>query len=111
MKGWCKAAADLYPFPSQLNIEQITAEWVALYQYVLPPGENIPVSIAPFHIYESVLDEEEIDWAVRGLRSNFYGGPSRTIEQHLQKWQWKARKMEAAEDMEMEVEAITETEM
>ena len=39
------------------------AERVELYSYVPPPGENIPVSIDPFPVDDSVPMEDEIEWA------------------------------------------------
>ena len=37
-------------------------------------GENIPISIKPFPVDESVPEEEEIKWVVKRLRNNPSGG-------------------------------------
>ena len=48
IKGSYRAAVDRDPPPAQVNLEQITVEWVEMYIYVPPPGENIPISVEPF---------------------------------------------------------------
>ena len=40
--------------------EYTTSEWVTLYQHVLPPGENIPVTVDTSLIDDSVPDTEDI---------------------------------------------------
>ena len=52
--GWYKAVVDRAPLPAQVTLERITAERVAMYSYVPPPGENIPVTIQPFLVDDSV---------------------------------------------------------
>ena len=63
LKGWYWAAVDCALPPAWVTLEQITAERVELYSYVPPPGENIPVSIDPFPVDDSVPMEDEIEWA------------------------------------------------
>ena len=60
IQGWYKDAVDHAPPPARVTLERITAERVALYSYVPPPGENIPIAIQPFQVYDSVLEEGEI---------------------------------------------------
>ena len=74
IKGWYKDAVDRAPPPAQVTLRRITAERVALYSYVPPPGENIPISISPFQVDNSVPEEGEIKWAVKRLRNNRSGG-------------------------------------
>ena len=50
MKGWYQSAVDRAPPPTRVTLERITAERVDLYNYVPPPGENIPVSVDPFTV-------------------------------------------------------------
>ena len=83
IKGWYKAAVDCAPPPARVTLEQITAERVALYSYVPPPGENIPISIRPFLVDESVPEEDEIEWAVKRLCNNRSRGPSGMRAEHL----------------------------
>ena len=39
-------------------LERITAERVDLYSYISSPGENIPVTVAPVEIEDSVPMED-----------------------------------------------------
>ena len=57
MKGWYMAVVDRTKPPDRVTFERITAEQVDLYIYVPPPEENIPVSIDPFPVEESVPTE------------------------------------------------------
>ena len=60
MKGWYRDVVDHGPPPTRVNLDQITAERVDLYCQVPPQGENIPVSIDPFQLEESIPMEDEI---------------------------------------------------
>ena len=51
--------------PAQVTLKRITAERVALYSYVPLPRENIPISIQPFQLNDSVPEEGEIEWAFK----------------------------------------------
>ena len=57
IKGWYTAAVNRAPPPARVTIERITAERVALYIYVPPPGENTPIEINPFQVDDSVPEE------------------------------------------------------
>ena len=57
IQGWYKAAVDRAPPPDRVALEQITAERVALYSYVPPPGDNIPVVIETFLVKDLVPEE------------------------------------------------------
>ena len=59
-KGWYKAAVDRTLPPARVTLERITADRVALYSRVLPLGENIPVHIELFEVYDKVPEEGEI---------------------------------------------------
>ena len=67
-QGWYKAAFDRTPPPARATLKQITAERVALYSRVRPPGDSIPVNINPFAVENGVPDEGEIKWAVKHLQ-------------------------------------------
>ena len=54
MKGWYKAAVNRAPPPARATLEQITAERVELYSHVPPPGDNIPVTVTPSDVDDSV---------------------------------------------------------
>ena len=74
MKGWYKAAVNRAPPPARATLERITAERVELYSYVPPPGENIPVTITPSDVDNSVPKEDEIAEEVKKLNMNRPGG-------------------------------------
>ena len=74
LKGWYKTAVNRAPPPAQATLERITAKRVDLYIYVPPPGENIPVTITPADVDDSVTKEDEIVEAVKKLRRNRSGG-------------------------------------
>ena len=48
-----------------------------------PPGDAIPVTIEPFAVEDGFPEEEEIEWAVKCLRNNRAGGPSRMRAEDL----------------------------
>ena len=58
------------------------------------PGDNIPVTIEPFAVENSIPEEEEIEWAVKRLRNNRAGGPSRMRAEDLKGWLAAARRGE-----------------
>ena len=89
---WYKAAVDCAPPPARVTLKWITAERVELYRYVPPPRKNIPVSVQPFPVDDSVSTEDEIEWAVKRLRNNRSGGASGMRVEHLKRWLTKAQK-------------------
>ena len=66
-----------------------------------PPGDNIQVTIEPFAVEDGVLEEEEIEWAVRRLQNNHAGGASRMRAEDLKGW------LAAARTGDKEKEAVT----
>ena len=64
IKGWYKAAFDHAPPPAWVTLERIKAERVEMYSYVPPPGANIPISVQPFPVDDSIPMEDKIEWAV-----------------------------------------------
>ena len=52
----------------------------------LYPEENIPMSVKPYHIDDSVPTEEEVKWAVRRVRGHRSVLPYRMRAEHL--WEW-----------------------
>ena len=61
LKVWYKAAVNRAPPPARATLERITAERVDLYSYVSSSGENIPVTVAPAEVDDSVPTEDEIE--------------------------------------------------
>ena len=86
LKGWCKAAVNRVPPPARATIKRITAERVDLYSYVPSPRDNIPVTIKPVEVDDSVPTEDEIEDAVKNLRQNSSRGPSGMRAEHLKGW-------------------------
>ena len=86
LKGWYKAAVERALPPAQATLERITAERVDLYSYVPSPGENIPLTITPAEIDDSVPMEDKIEDAVKKLRRNSSGGASGMRAEHLKGW-------------------------
>ena len=60
IKECYKASVDCSPPPVRVTHEWITAERVELYSYVPPLGTNIPISVQPFPVDDSVPTEDEI---------------------------------------------------
>ena len=92
IKGWYKDTVDRAPPPARVTLERITAERVALYSYVPPLGENIPISIRPFQVDDSVAEEGKIEWVVKRLRNNCSGGASGMRVEHIKQWIAAAQK-------------------
>ena len=102
MKGWYRAAANRGPPPARATVDRITAERVELYSQVPSLGDNIPVTVKPAEIDNSVPTEDEIAEAVTKLRSNRSGGPSRIRAEHLKGWLAAAQIGGLAEEKEKE---------
>ena len=86
LQGGYKSAVVCAPPPARATLKRITAERVALYSRVPPPGDSIPVDIEPFAVEDGVTDEGEIEWAVKRLRNNHAGGASRMRAEDLKGW-------------------------
>ena len=92
MKGCYWAAVDCAPLPAQITLERITEERVDLYRYMPPPGDNTPISVDPFPVYDLVPTEYEIEWVVAQLQKHRSGGGSGMREEHQKGWLEEARK-------------------
>ena len=77
LQGWYKATVDRLPPPARATLRRVTAERERLYSRVPPPGDTIPVTIAPFTVEDGVPLEAEVEWEVKRLQNNRAGGPSR----------------------------------
>ena len=99
LKGCYKSAVDRAPPPARATLEWITAERVDLYSYVSSLGTNIPVTVRPVPVEDSVPTEDEIEEAVKNLRRNRSGRPSGMWAEHLKGWLTvsKQENIEAAE--------------
>ena len=73
------------------------------------PGDNIPVTVKPSEIDDSVPTEDEITEAVKKLRRNRSGGLSRIRAEHLKGWIAAAKRGYLAEEKgEVKTEAEEE---
>ena len=79
-------------------LERITAERVELYSHVPPLGDNIPVTVTPSAVDDSVPTEDDIVEAVKKLRRNRSGGPLGIRAEHLQGWLAAANRGKMAEE-------------
>ena len=75
LQGWYKATADRPPPPARATLRRVTAEREKLYSRVPPPGDTIPVTIAPFPLEDGVPSKAEVEWAVKRLQNNRARGP------------------------------------
>ena len=57
LQGWYKAAADSAPPPARATLKWVTAERVALYSRVPPPGDSILITIEPFAMEDRVPED------------------------------------------------------
>ena len=92
IKGWYKAAVDRALPPAWVILEQITSERVELYSYVPPLGTNIPISVQPFPVDDSVPTADEIEWSVTQFCNHRSRGASGMRVEHLKSWVATARK-------------------
>ena len=74
------------------------ADRVELYSHVPPPGDNIPVTVTPADIDDSVPTEDKISEAVKQLRRNRAVGPSGIHAEHLKGWLAAAKRGHMADE-------------
>ena len=86
LKGWYKAVVDRAPPPARATLEWITAERVDLYSSVPSPGTNIPVTVRPVPVNDSVPTKDEIEESVKNLQRNRSGEASGMRAEHLKGW-------------------------
>ena len=93
LQGWYKAAVDHPPPPDRATLKRVTAERAKLYSRVPPPpGRHHPSHHRPFVVEDGVPTEAEVEWAVKRLRNNRAGGPSRMRAEDLKGWLAAARR-------------------
>jgi hypothetical protein len=87
LKVFYRKASDRPPKPSRIELGRVTAEYAALYARKEDlPEETIPVLVAPVDIPDNPPTNEEITFAVRGLRNRRAPGPSGMSAEHLKAW-------------------------
>ena len=70
LKWWYKATVNHATPPTWATLERITADWVDLYRYMPPSEMNIPISVKPVQVDDSVPTEDEIEGALKHLQRN-----------------------------------------
>ena len=83
LKGWYKAAVNRALPPARATLERIMSDRVDLYSYIPSPVENIPVTVKPVKVDDSVSTEDDIEEAFKKMRWNRSGGPSGMLAEHL----------------------------
>jgi hypothetical protein len=94
LHAWYKYASGRGSKPSQQDLNKMEVEFKALFKLEPPPGEPIPVLVAPFDVEDDVPSKEEIEDAVLGLKSNKPPRPTGMQAEHLKEWLAAARKEE-----------------
>jgi hypothetical protein len=82
--GGCGSGSSLSPAHSDL--ERLVAEYSALYTRANPPGDPIPILVAPFDLDDEVPKEREIEDTVRRLKLDKAPGPLGIKSEHLKVW-------------------------
>jgi len=95
LKAWYKHAGDRPSAPSRADLQQTSDEYRDLYSRTAPPGESIPVLVAPFDICDEIPSEEEIERHVKWLKNGKSPGPTGMRAEHLKGWLAAARRKEA----------------
>ena len=84
--------ADTIRFYDQKNLftddklQLDEASYSNMYHVVTPLGKDIPTSVPPAQIDNSVPTEEGVEWEVRRLRGHQLGGPYCMHADHLREW-------------------------
>ena len=69
--------------PACITLDRIMSDREELYRAVPPSVENIPTSVLPSYIDDSIPTEEEVEWVVQILQGHRLGGPSLMCSEHL----------------------------
>ena len=92
LKAWYRQAEDRAPKPTRRELATVTTEYANLYSQTPPPGDPVPITVAPFNILDDVPDDAEIEVAVRRLRRGKAPGPTGLRADHLKEWLDAARR-------------------
>jgi hypothetical protein len=68
LKGWYKNASGKGSTPAHVDLEKLVVEYSALYTRTNPPGEPIPILVAPFDVDDEIPKEGEIKDKVERLK-------------------------------------------
>jgi hypothetical protein len=74
LKGWYHAATEVKARPCFQMMERQMAEQVALYTRRPPPGEPLPINIAPISILDGAPTNSEVQDSARNLSNGRSSG-------------------------------------
>ena len=94
LKAWYKHAGDRPCAPSRADLKAVSDEYHALYEKESPPGEPIPVLVAPFDINDDIPTEDEIERHVNRLRAGKAPGHTKMRADDLKAWLDAAKREE-----------------
>jgi hypothetical protein len=86
LQAWYKHVSGKGSKPFRVDLEATSVDFQALYTQKTPPGDPIPICVAPFEIDDNVPDEREIADTLRLLRWGKSPGPSGIRAEHLREW-------------------------
>jgi hypothetical protein len=86
LKLWYKHANGRGSKLSRDVLDKLEAEYTSLYRRGNPPGEPVPVLVAPFDVDGDVPLEGDIADTVRHMRNDKAPGPSGIRVEHLKEW-------------------------
>jgi hypothetical protein len=86
LQAWYKHASGKGSKPPRANLESTSADFQTLYTQKSPPGDPIPIYVAPFEIDDNVPDKREISDTVRLLRWGKSPGLSGIRAEHLREY-------------------------
>ena len=67
MWGWYRDASNRPSPLARISLETLTVERLDIYAHVLPPGQPIPIEVAPFPVDDNIPAEEDISEVVLQL--------------------------------------------
>jgi hypothetical protein len=83
LKAWYKHVNRRGSKPSRDDLDKLEAEYTSLYRRGNPPGEPVPVLVAPFDVDDGVPMEGEIADTVQHMRNGKAPVPSGIRVEHL----------------------------
>jgi exonuclease III len=86
LKRWYRLTSGRPPKPSRIDMSMLEDEYAALYKASTPPGDPIPVHYRGDALDDSTPEDEEIQRAVRRLKSRKAPGPSGLKVDEIKQW-------------------------
>ena len=83
---WYQEAKVCQATPTREGLEHTSTLREDLYRWLPPEGYPIPILLQPVSITGGPLEGEDLEFAVRKIRSGREGGPSVMKSEHLNTW-------------------------